>query len=109
MTAVGDEGNIPDAGAPALRFHFPPVHPNPFNPATQLAFDLPAAAQVRLRVYNVRGELVTTLLDEARPAGRNSLIWRGLDGRGVAVASGVYMVTLEAGSDCARQRVALVR
>jgi hypothetical protein len=108
-TGVGGGEGDPTAGTPPLPFQLHPVHPNPFNPSTTLAFDLPQAAHVVLRIFDVRGQRVCTLLDERRPAGRTSLQWRGADASGAQVASGVYVVTIEAGDHHARQKIALVR
>lgn len=108
-TGVGAEPQVPGAAALPLRFQFHPVHPNPFNPITTIAFDLPAPGRVLLRVYNLRGEHVATLLDSPHAAGRHRVQWRGQDDHGVEVASGVYVVTLHAGEHQARQKIALVR
>lgn len=94
---------------PSLPFALHASHPNPFNPATTIAFDLPERSRVELRVFNPRGELVATLIDGERPAGRHRLVWRGLDQRGTPVASGVYMIQLNAGAFGARQKITLVR
>jgi hypothetical protein len=108
-TGVGEGPEVPGAAALPLRFQLHPVHPNPFNPTTTIAFDLPAPERVLLRVYNLRGERVATVLDAQRAAGRYRVQWRGQDDRGVAVASGVYVVTLQAGESQAHQKIALVR
>jgi hypothetical protein len=71
--------------------------PNPFNPRTTIAFDLPEAQRVRLTVYAVDGRRVATLLDERRGPGRHEVVWSGRDAHGRAVASGTYFCRLEAG------------
>jgi Glycosyl hydrolases family 32 N-terminal domain/FlgD Ig-like domain len=68
--------------------------PNPFNPRTTVHFELPAAAVVRVDVYDASGRLVRTLLDGARAPGRHSLEWDGSDQSGRGVASGVYFVRM---------------
>ncbi|MFH1690217.1 MAG: agmatine deiminase family protein [Candidatus Eisenbacteria bacterium] len=68
--------------------------PNPFNPVTTLAFELPASGRVELRVYNAAGKRVATLIDGRAEAGRRSVSWRGLDDGGRPVASGVYFFRL---------------
>ncbi len=70
--------------------------PNPFNPSTTIAFDLPKASQVSLRVFDQRGRLVRTLVNESMTAGSKSVIWNGLDDRGQRVNSGVYLYLIEA-------------
>jgi len=69
-------------------------HPNPFNPRTQLRYSLPSAGRVALAVYDLRGGLVTTLVEAEMPAGEWMVEWDGLDDLGVAVPSGVYMARL---------------
>lgn len=68
--------------------------PNPFNPATTIAFDLPARATVSLRVYDARGRLVRTLIDGARGAGVHTVEWDGRDERDRRAPSGVYFYRL---------------
>jgi len=65
--------------------------PNPFNPTTRIAFDMPRAAHVSLRVYAVDGRLVRTLLDETRAAGAGqAVVWDGRDDKGHQQPSGTY-------------------
>lgn len=72
-------------------------YPNPFNPSTTIAFSIPARENVELKVYNSTGQLVRTLLNEAREAGDHSITWDGMNNDGQPVASGVYHYTLRAG------------
>jgi hypothetical protein len=66
-------------------------HPNPFNPSTTITYAMPRAGHLKLSVYNVRGQLVKTLIDEKRPAGAGqTIVWDGTDNLGAAAASGVY-------------------
>lgn len=93
-----------------LVFRAYPNHPNPFNPRTTLAFDLPAAdAQVRLRLFDLQGRLVARLVEGALPAGRHQVAWNGLDDAGRAVASGVYVSVLESSQGRASGKLTLVR
>ncbi len=71
-----------------------PNFPNPFNPSTEIRFDLPQATHTELKVYNIRGQVVTTLVDEVVPAGVHQVSWNGKDSFGQAVASGVYVYSL---------------
>ena len=70
-------------------------YPNPFNPTTSIEFDLPQVQQVRVDIYNLRGQLVRRLLDNSLPAGNHQVVWNGRDETGVAVASGIYFYRLE--------------
>ncbi|HKK70892.1 MAG TPA: FlgD immunoglobulin-like domain containing protein [Candidatus Krumholzibacteria bacterium] len=71
------------------------VAPNPSNPATVVTYDLPEATHVALRVVDVRGRVVRTLVDGWRPAGSHRARWDGRDDRGRSVASGRYFAVGE--------------
>jgi hypothetical protein len=71
--------------------------PNPFNPTTVIQYVVPeSGAYVTLRIYDVGGRLVRTLVDGVVRSGLKSVVWDGRDGRGVRAASGVYFYRLEA-------------
>ena len=78
------------------RFALHQSTPNPFKPATTIAFELPREVEVRLAVYDVKGRLVRVLTHDVWPAGEHRLIWDGRDGSGADVASGVYFSHIEA-------------
>lgn len=84
-------------------------YPNPFNPATTVAFTLDRDAQATLRVYDVRGRLVRRLLDSYVAAGRKSVSWDGRDDAGRPVASGTYFLRLEAGGRFLSRTVNLLK
>ena len=101
-------GVVPD-GAPR-KIMLAQNHPNPFNPATTIAFELVRATLVSLRVYDSSGRLVDVLLNtEEVSAGRNEFVWRGRDADGREVAAGVYFYRLEAGDFSETKRMVLVR
>lgn len=83
--------------------------PNPFNPITDIAFDLPAPSQVKLEVLNVLGQHVTTLFDGYKEAGYHSVTWNGTDARGSAVASGIYFYRIQAGADHAVKKMMMLK
>jgi hypothetical protein len=85
------------------------ARPNPFNPRTQIRYDLSQAQTVSLRIYDLRGRLVTTMAEGVQPAGRHELVWQGSDATGTPVASGVYFLRLELGDERFEQRLTLVR
>ena len=74
-------------------------YPNPFNPSTTIAYDIPEGkeVQVRLNIYNVRGQLVRTLVDEVKSEGAYQIQWDGSSNNGQKVSSGVYFYRLVAG------------
>jgi flagellar hook assembly protein FlgD len=71
--------------------------PNPFNPRTAIHFDVPAGGGVvTIRIYDVTGRLVRTLVDGPQTAGQKTATWDGKDNRGGSVTSGVYFYRLQA-------------
>lgn len=85
--------------------------PNPFNPSTTIAYDLPEATDVTLTVYNLSGQKVATLVTGKQKAGHYEVEWDGQDESGQAVASGVYLYRLETGKQgfVETRRMMLVR
>ncbi len=83
--------------------------PNPFNPETEILYELPKDAQVRLVVYNILGQKVKTLVDERQRAGRYNIRWEGRDDSGEEVASGVYFYKIQAGDIEIAKKMLLIR
>jgi hypothetical protein len=69
-------------------------YPNPFNPQTTIAFSVPRNQPVQLRIFDVQGRLVRTLVDEVRAEGAHAVIWDGTTDRGNRAASGTYVYRL---------------
>lgn len=84
-------------------------YPNPFNPATVIRFILPSAMHVKLCVYNVKGELISTVADKHMTKGRKEVIWSAKDNRGQAVSSGVYFYRLIAGEIVQTKKMVLLK
>ena len=105
VTAVDDGLPAAIPAAMALRQN----HPNPFNPATTIAFALPAASRAVLAVYTVDGRRVVTLVDGELPAGNHEITWDGRDTSGRRVASGAYFYRLRAGDDVQVRRMVMVK
>jgi predicted CXXCH cytochrome family protein len=72
-------------------------YPNPFNPTTEIGFAVPKATHIRLSVYTISGELVTTLVDDMMQAGRYRVTWDGQTINGTPVSSGLYLYRINAG------------
>lgn len=85
--------------------------PNPFNPTTTIEYSVKEPGHVRLRIYNVRGELVKTLIDrDVSSVGRQpSVVWDASDERGMQVSSGFYVYRLESEGRVSSRRMQLVR
>ncbi len=83
--------------------------PNPFATHTQLDYVVPASGRVEVRVYDVRGRRVRTLLDRHESAGGNRVTWDGRDDRGHTVAQGVYFAVLKVSGQKRTQRLVVLR
>ncbi len=85
------------------------VAPNPFNPATTISYDAPTAGLVFLRVFDLRGRLVRTLVDGPVTVGRHEVLWNGRDDDGRELPSAVYLTRLQSGGRMATGRMTMVR
>jgi hypothetical protein len=74
----------------AGRFSLAPNYPNPFNPSTQIPYNLSTDGPVLLRIYNAQGQVVRHLVHGHRTAGSHQVYWNSLDDAGRSLASGVY-------------------
>ena len=83
--------------------------PNPFNPNTVIPFQVARPGRVSLRLYNVSGALVRTLLDAPATAGRYEARWDGRDDRGLAVSSGRYYARLTVGAETKTRTLTLLK
>jgi flagellar hook assembly protein FlgD len=91
-TGVNDRntGGLPTSFAVDQNF------PNPFNPSTTIRYALPMQAQVTLKVYNMLGQEVTTLVNTQQTGGYYTAVWDGTTRFGSHVSSGVYTYRLDA-------------
>ncbi|HXV13511.1 MAG TPA: FlgD immunoglobulin-like domain containing protein, partial [Candidatus Krumholzibacteria bacterium] len=84
--------------------------PNPFNPNTTIAYDVPAGgAHVSIEIYDVTGRAVRTLVDGPRPAGTHRVDWDGRNASGTPVASGVYLYRMTSGTFVETRRMVLLK
>ncbi len=70
-------------------------YPNPFNAGTEIKFNLPQRTRVALKIFNIKSELVRTLIDEDRAPGQYRIHWDGANDHGLPVASGIYMCRIQ--------------
>ncbi len=99
---------VEDGTVPGLMRLGPNV-PNPFNPRTEISFDLAGEGQTRLAIFDVRGMLVRQLVNEDLPAGLHTAVWDGKNDSGRAVSSGTYLYRLESGPQVLSRKMQLVR
>jgi hypothetical protein len=84
-------------------------YPNPFNPGTKINYQLPAAEQVSLGIYNVLGQKIRTLVNEFQQAGSYDVYWDGKDETGKAMPVGIYIYKLQAGDFSDMKKMQLVK
>lgn len=98
--AAGTEIITLNSDAPA-NFKIYPAYPNPFNPSTNLKFDIPAGSQglqdVKVEIYNTIGQKIRTLFEGIAEPATHSLAWDGADDNGQIVPGGVYFAVLTTG------------
>ncbi len=71
-------------------------YPNPFNPTTQIKFSIPKEGNVSIKIFDITGQEIIELLNDAKEAGEYSVDWNGVDRSGIKVASGLYLYTIQA-------------
>jgi len=91
------------------KFIFKGNYPNPFNQSTKLQFDLSNDVDVTLRIYDIRGREIDTLVDNNMPAGFNEVVWDGLNRYNNPILSGVYIVRIIAGENIAVSKMILMK
>ena len=103
--------NLPDFAYQIVPrvFKLDQVFPNPFNPQTTIRFGVANPVHVRLKIFNISGHLVRTLVDEPMKVGIHSRIWNGTDNGGRPAASGVYFLRMEAGTFIQTRKMTLMK
>jgi hypothetical protein len=96
-------------GVPAAAVTLQKIYPNPFNPQTSIAYEIPETGAVELGIYDARGRLVRRLVDGIRPHGSHVERWNGTNDAGVQVASGVYYVRLQSKGRTQTKKAVLLR
>jgi len=111
-------GTGDDADGPALPrgFSLSQNYPNPFNPSTTIAFEIPDTGEtggtvqpVSLKVFDIRGRFVRSLVDSRLAPGNHTVHWNGRNERGETVSSGIYMYTLKTGPDASTRKMTVMK
>ncbi len=90
----------------AFRLHG--ASPNPLVRNSAIAFDLPAARFVRMRIFDASGRVAKTLVEGSLPAGRHHRTWEGVDDAGRPVAAGIYFVRFDSETDHASRKIVVL-
>ncbi len=84
-------------------------YPNPFNPNTEISYYLPERSFVKLRIYDIRGRQIRTLVNKIQYPGLKQIIWNGTNNAGKTVSSGMYIYTLQTGQKVISKKMLLIR
>lgn len=88
-----NRGDVP------IKFFLAQNYPNPFNPTTTIHYTLPEAAQVVLKIYNIKGQEVKTLVNEYQKPGEKLVVWNGKNQNDETVNSGIYFYHMKLGEN----------
>lgn len=99
----------PDFDATPKNFALEKNYPNPFNPTTNIRYAVPAESKVVIKVYNMLGQEVRTLVNAVKSAGKFDVAWDGRNNSGQSVASGVYIYRMEAGKFNKAQKMLFIK
>jgi len=84
-------------------------YPNPFNPSTTISYELPQASNVSVRIYNILGAEVKTLVDDFKSAGEHNVFWDGTDNSGSSVSSGMYFYRITTDKQAIAKKMLLIK
>ncbi len=84
-------------------------YPNPFNPETKISFRIPNASDVKIRIFNIKGQLVATLVNTVLPVGKYTYYWDGKNSAGRKVGTGTYIYQLIAGNFIASKKMTIIK
>jgi flagellar hook assembly protein FlgD len=84
-------------------------YPNPFNPETTIEYQVPIRIQVIIKVYNLMGEEIVTLVNEHKEAGYHRIRWDGMDYLRRRSANGVYIYAMKAGNFAANKKLIIMK
>ena len=83
--------------------------PNPFNPETVIGFYLPEETHITLKVYNLLGQIVTTLYEGQKSVGSHTAVWNGNNDMGQRMSTGIYLIQLMADNHLLTRKISLIR
>lgn len=108
VSSIGSEVSEPIEIIPSA-YALEQNYPNPFNPETVISFSLPKPGNVKIKIYDMLGNEIRTLIDEERFAGKHNIYWNSTDNFGKRVASGVYFYTISADNFTQTKKMVLMK
>ncbi len=84
-------------------------YPNPFNPSTTITYQIPNTSNVKVRIYDINGQLVKDLLNETQSEGEYKVIWNGTNDKNISVVSGVYVYTVSSNEQIISKQMILLK
>ena len=84
-------------------------YPNPFNPDTEFNYQLPEESDVQITVYSLLGRKIRDIVMENQKAGYYTARWNGTNQAGQQVASGIYLLVMQAGTFSSMQKMTIIR
>jgi len=100
---------LEDPNVPVLATELQGNYPNPFNPETTIRYSVKETSPVTIEVYNLKGQLVRTLVNEVKTAGNYSVVWNGRDNHNQPVSSGVYFYKMNAGKYSSTKKMIMMK
>ena len=91
------------------KFNLKDAYPNPFNPTTQISYDLPREEFVDLSIYDLTGRKVKSLVNENQSEGQKTIQWDATNDNGLSVSAGVYLYTIKAGEYTQTKKIVLLK
>ncbi|MCK4330598.1 T9SS type A sorting domain-containing protein [candidate division WOR-3 bacterium] len=107
--AVGVEEEFTEPNEFPQVFSLSQNYPNPMGYRTTIKYSLPKSSRVELKVYNIYGQLIKTLVNELQKAGYYTVGWNGRDNASKEVSNGIYLYRLEAGSYTETRKMILIK
>jgi hypothetical protein len=109
MLRSGPSSSVPSGAGARDEFGLRQNVPNPFAHKSEIRYGLARQGRVKIEIFDVKGEIVATLVDEVKPAGEHAIWWNGRDAAGKKVPSGVYFYRLKSGGRQATMKLILLR
>jgi len=100
---------VEDSDSVIKQFKLKKNFPNPFNPSTCIEYDLPEASRVVIKILNIHGSEIMTLVDSYHSSGSYNVIWNGTDKSGIPVSNGVYIYSIVAGNYKDAKKMTLIK